>query len=219
MGLMVAEIVNELSSHCHEQCSKKCTRHLGISTRQAEAYIAEAQRRLRAASSSLKEVERRDQYEAMLHRCFQGAFARGDYKAAANITMQLATLNGVLQPPAPQAFLNLLNVMPDDKERFPGDANYRVLTAARDYLMARAAAGDPRAAEGAARIASGIVDNYGASRGSMKSEDERALVEKVRANLVTQTYFPPGMVFEPITTPINDFAGLETPGKEKEPKE
>ncbi len=219
MGLMTAEIVNELTSVCHEQCSTKCTRHLGISSRQAENYIAEAKRRLRAASSGISEFERRDQYEAMLHRCYQGALARGDYKAAANITMQLATLNNVLQAPAPQNFLQLLNLMPDDKDRYPGDRNYRIQAMARDYLLMRGAGGDPRAVEMAARIAGTMVDAYGATRSGMKTEEEVELVEKVRGQLITQSYFPPGLVMEPITEPVNDFAGLQTPGKEKEPRD
>jgi hypothetical protein len=232
MGLTTAEIVNELASphnkFCEEQAKKTeqtCFRHLSITKRQARTYIAKVHERLRVGTVEHDPILR-DQILALQFRCYQGAFARGDYNTASNILMKIARLSGIIEPPAPPQIVQLLAGLPSDRERFPADTNYQTQALLRDALLAQAAKGNKKAAELAAAISATLVDAYGASRSGLTNEGESEIIATVRAQLVTRAHFPGGPV-EPIERfdkdgkqlpAIDDFQALETVAPDEESK-
>jgi hypothetical protein len=226
MGLTPAEVIIELSSPHNRLCQANpeapCTRHLGISTRQAKAYLSKVYDRFREASGA-HEAVMRDQLVALQFRCYQGAFARQDFTGASRILMHIARITGLVEGAPPQQVVQLLGNLPSDRDRFPADTNYQAQALLRDALLAQAARGNKKAAELAATIAATLTDQYGAARSGLTSDVEESIVAKVRAHLVTEAHLPGGPL-EPIERrdsegrllpAIDDFANLETVKQDK----
>ncbi len=224
MGLTPAEVILELTgdhnAYCNLPDAPPCIRHLRLSKRTAEGYLERVKERFREAAK-LHDPMLRDQILALQFRCYQGAFAKGNYGGAAMILMDIARLAGYLEPAVPQQIIQLLSAIPSDRDRFPADTNYQVSAFARDMLLASAARGSKRAAEAAALVASQMTEAYGTSRSGLANGVEEDIVARVRAHLVTEAHFPDGPLVPlerrdsegRVLPAVDDFANLETPAK------
>ncbi len=111
---------------------------------------------------------------------------------------------------APQ-ILQLISNMPNDRQRF-ADKNYQTPGLMRDLLIAHAAGGNVKAAEGAARIAAKLNEDYGPAKEALTDNDEARVVAAAKGHLVSRSYM--GVVgLPPITVPLDDFAGVQAPKK------
>lgn len=213
MGLSPAEVVAELTSSHFPHCNQanrdghvmRCLRHLSITERQAQNYMARVTERLRATSTEHRAVLK-DQILAMQMRCYQGAFHRGDFGEASRIAARIADLEGFRQQqqPMPNLLAFLQNVT-TDRDRFP-DRNYQLQVLVRDLLAEQASKGDRRALDLLLKLSAGIMDRYGLDAAQKLAELPPDLLDSLRSQLVSNEKF--GGPLTPIERQ-DDFAALE----------
>lgn len=214
-GWTASKIIGYLTGKHTKDCKTTgddaCKGHLGVDGRQIERYIQVAYKRLEEHNAPFA-TQRRTQIMEMLHQSYAMAFTIGDFRGAGKIAMDIARMAGLLQPEVPSNIINMINGIPSDAERFPGDQQYQTMAAMKQMLSARAALGDVNAARASAQVSRAMVREFGVSRSGMANNEEKDLIKRARARVIQNERFG-GEVLEPITKPVNDFANLETPAK------
>lgn len=209
----LSEVEKELARGKHPaSIIRRITAKYKVTDRQAENYLGTVYKRWKRIAAE-NSPHFREQWMMMAYSAFQGALLDRDFKAAASILKEIGDRNG-LEGNTPLG--DPFSAVPDDGGRFPGDKNYQIIKTMRDRLAARGAAGDPKAAEAAAKVSIEMFDAYGISRAVVTSEEEQRAIAAAKAKLVTAGYVGTARP-QPITEPVDDFAGLRPIPDAKKP--
>lgn len=211
----LSEVEKELARGKHPaSIIRRITAKYKVTDRQAENYLSTVYKRWKRIAAE-NSPHFREQWMMMAYSAFQGALLERDYKAAASILKEIADRNGL---DGNSQLGDPFSAVPDDGGRFPGDKNFQIMKTMRDRLAARGAAGDPKAAEAAAKVSLDMYDAYGINRSVVTSEEEQRAIAAAKAKLVTAGYVGAARP-QPITEPLDDFAGLRPiPDAKKKPE-